>query len=149
MPVVECRINQSGLNSQVGEDSDVLQQSSSSILPQFEKYTIKILKQPNQLLGIFSIHRECSGTIILILGMEVEALAWNLSGCLIRELDPEGAVALDGRIKTGKSLNSYCLKSGYLILFMFSSYCLARVKVISRQTLKVSISRITLKSLHV
>ena len=33
--------------------------------------------------------------------MAVEALAWKLSGCLVRELDPSGAVAKDGRIKTG------------------------------------------------
>ena len=34
--------------------------------------------------------------------MAVEALAWKLSGCLVRELDPGGAVAKDGRIKTGR-----------------------------------------------
>ena len=59
LPVVECRVNQSGLNSQLGEDSDsdVMQQSSSSILPQFEKYTIEILKQPNQSLGIKTVQK--------------------------------------------------------------------------------------------
>ena len=37
--------------------------------------------------------------------MAVEALAWKLSGCLVRELDPSGAVAKDGRIKTGRLAN--------------------------------------------
>ena len=37
--------------------------------------------------------------------MAVEALAWKLSGCLVRELDPSGAVAKDGRIKTDRLAN--------------------------------------------
>ena len=34
-------------------------------------------------------------------GLDAEALAWKLSGCLVRDLDPSGAAAADGRIKTG------------------------------------------------
>jgi len=54
------------------------------ILPQFPKYAIRINKQASESIG-----------------MAVEALAWQLSGCLVREIDPHGALARDGRIKTG------------------------------------------------
>ena len=40
----------------------------------------------------------------------MEALAWQLSGCLVREIDPNGAVARDSRIRAGggiKSLSDY------------------------------------------
>ena len=36
--------------------------------------------------------------------MAVEALAWKLSGCLVRELEPEGLIQRDGRIKSGDLL---------------------------------------------
>ena len=35
-------------------------------------------------------------------GLDAEALAWKLSGCLVRDLEPSGAVAGDGRIKPGE-----------------------------------------------
>ena len=35
-------------------------------------------------------------------GLDAEALAWKLSGCLVRGLEPRGAVAVDGRIKPGE-----------------------------------------------
>ena len=38
--------------------------------------------------------------------MAVEALAWKLSGCLVRELEPEGLIQRDGRIKSGDLLVS-------------------------------------------
>ena len=36
--------------------------------------------------------------------MAVEALAWKLSGCLVRELEPDGLIQRDGRIKSGDLL---------------------------------------------
>ena len=41
--------------------------------------------------------------------MAVEALAWQLSGCLVREIDPNGAVARDSRIRTGGRINKELL----------------------------------------
>ena len=44
--------------------------------------------------------------IILVLGMAVEALAWQLSGCLVREIDGDGAVARDSRIRPGGKIRT-------------------------------------------
>lgn len=40
-------------------------------------------------------------THILLLGIQLEALAYNLCGTLVRQVDPDGAIGRDGRLKDG------------------------------------------------
>lgn len=74
------------------------------LLPHLPKFSIVVNKSSNQLLGIHqssTVFERASLKRWDFPGIQVEALAYELCGTLVRCVDPGGAVGRDGRLRPG------------------------------------------------